>query len=61
MCYGLPLALGNDTVDGNLVQMVVRLLAAGVEKDPDAVSRFRPGVAHADLKGFETYPARIGT
>lgn len=57
MCYGLPLALGNDTVDGNLVRFVGRLFAAGIRKDPEQKARYREGIAHADLKGFETYPA----
>jgi hypothetical protein len=59
MCYGLPLALGNDTVDGNLVRFVGRLFAEGIRKDPEQKARYREGIAHADLKGFETYPAIV--
>jgi hypothetical protein len=57
MCYGVPVAMGDEGVDGNLVLLVKRLLDAKVRKDPDRPGRYRPGVAHADLRGWESYPA----
>ncbi len=63
MCYGLPLAYGNDGVDGNLVYVTKALFEAGVRPDPERAPSYRSAVAHADLRGFETYPvafARTG-
>lgn len=59
MCYGLPLAIGNRVADGNIVAIVSRCLAAGIEPDPDRPSQPRPGFAHADLRGFEHYWVRV--
>jgi len=56
MCYGLPLAIGDDGTDGNLVLLLRSLYAAGMAPDPDANPAYRPGVAHADLRNFDRYP-----
>jgi cytochrome P450 len=56
MCYGIPLVMGNDGPDGNLVCLVKRLLEAGIRPDPDRPARNRPTVAHADLKTIDAYP-----
>ena len=63
MCYGLPLAHGNDGIDGNLVYVTKALYEAGMRPDPAHAPTFHPGIAHADLRGFESYPiafARTG-
>jgi cytochrome P450 len=60
MCYGLPLAIGNDGTDGNIVLILRRLYEAGVRKDPERAARYRPAIAHADLKSFESYPVVLG-
>ncbi|MDE3112616.1 MAG: cytochrome P450 [Chloroflexota bacterium] len=59
MCYGLPLAVGDDGVDGNIVLLLRSLYEAGMEHDPDDAPVYRPGVAHADLRNFERYPVLI--
>jgi cytochrome P450 len=56
MCYGVPLVMGNDGTDGNLVCLVRRLHAAGIRPDPDRPARSRPAIAYADLKTVESYP-----
>lgn len=56
MCYGLPLAVGNEGTDGNLVFLVRRLEQAGVRPDPQRPAQIRPAIAHADLKHVESYP-----
>jgi len=56
MCYGVPLVMGNDGIDGNLVCLVRRLYAAGIRPDPDRPARSRPTIAHADLKTIDSYP-----
>ena len=56
MCYGVPVALGDEGTDGSLVLVVKRLLEAGVRKDADRPARYRPGIAYADLRGWESYP-----
>lgn len=59
MCYGLPLAVGDDGVDGNLVLLLRSLYEAGMEPDPDDPPSSRPAVAHADLRNFERYPVLL--
>ncbi len=59
MCYGLPLAIGDDGVDGNLVLLLRSLYEAGMEPDPDDAPSSRPAVAHADLRNFERYPVLL--
>jgi cytochrome P450 len=56
LCYGVPLALGDKVMDGNLVVMLRMLYEEGVEPDPRRSPRIRPAIAHADLKAFESYP-----
>ena len=56
MCYGVPLVMGNDGPDGNLVCLVQRLHAAGIRPDPDRPARSRRAIAHADLKTVDSYP-----
>ena len=56
MCYGVPVAMGDEGTDGSLVLVVKRLLEAGVRKDADRPARYRPGIAYADLRGWESYP-----
>ncbi len=56
MCLGLLLALGNEGIDGNVVYLLSALYQAGMQKDPARPARYRPGLAHADLKGFDSYP-----
>lgn len=56
MCYGLPLAVGTDGTDGNIMLLVRRLYELGVEPDRMRQPSYRPALAHADLKSFETYP-----
>jgi hypothetical protein len=46
---------GRGAVDANLVPLVKRLLDARVRKDPDRPGRYRHGVAHADLRGWESH------
>lgn len=60
MCYGLPLAVGNDGTDGNIVLILRRLYEAAIRKDPERSARYRPAQAHADLKSFESYPVTLG-
>ena len=55
-CYGVPVAMGDEGTDGSLVLVVKRLLEAGVRKDADRPARHRPGIAYADLRGWESYP-----
>ncbi len=59
MCYGLPLAIGDEGMDGNLVLLLGSLYEAGMEPDPDDPPAYRPGVAHADLRNFDRYPVRL--
>ena len=59
MCYGLPLAIGDDGVDGNLVLLLRSLYEAGMEPDPDGSPAYRSGVAYADLRNFDRYPVRL--
>ncbi len=59
MCYGLPLAIGDEGVDGNLVLLLRSLYEAGMEPDPDDSPSYRPGVAYADLRNFDRYPIRL--
>jgi len=56
MCYGVPLVMGNEGTDGNLVSMVKRLHEEGMRPDPDRPARSRPTIAHADLKTIDSYP-----
>jgi cytochrome P450 len=35
ICYGKPIVMGNEGIDGSLVHLTRRLMAAGVEPDPD--------------------------
>lgn len=56
MCYGVPLVLGDDGTDGNLVCLLQRLYAAGIRPDPRTPPRMRAPIAHADLKTIESYP-----
>jgi len=56
MCYGVPLVLGDDGTDGNLVCLLKRLYEAGVRPDPDRPPRTRAPIAHADLKTIDSYP-----
>lgn len=60
MCYGLPLAVGSEGTDGNIVLILRRLYELGVRKDPEREARYRPALAHADLKSFESYPVLLG-
>jgi len=60
MCYGLPLVMGNEGTDGNLVALVKRLHEAGVRPDPERPARNRPAIAHADLKTVDSYPVVFG-
>ena len=53
---GIPVALGDEGTDGSLVLVVKRLLEAGVRKDADRPARYSPGIAYADLRGWESYP-----
>jgi cytochrome P450 len=56
MCYGLPLVLGNEGVDGTIVHMVHALFSANVEPDPGRRAETddsTPGTS------FLTYPARF--
>ncbi len=59
MCLGILLALGNEGIDGNVVYLLNALYQAGMQKDPERPARYRPGIAHADLKGFDSYPVRF--
>lgn len=59
MCYGLPLAVGNDGPDGNIVLILRRLYELDVRQDPERPARYRPALAHADLKSFESYPVLL--
>lgn len=56
MCYGVPLVLGNEGVDGNLVVLLKRLYEAGVRPDPERPARIGQAIAHADLKLVTSYP-----
>ncbi|HEY8648790.1 MAG TPA: cytochrome P450 [Candidatus Limnocylindria bacterium] len=56
MCYGVPLVLGDDGTDGNLVCLLQRLYQAGVRPDPERPPRTRAVIAHADLKTIDSYP-----
>ena len=60
MCYGLPLVMGNEGTDGNLVTLVKRLHEAGMRPDPERPARTRPVIAHADLKTVDSYPVVFG-
>jgi len=35
ICYGKPIVMGNEGIDGSLVHLLRRLMAAGIEPDPD--------------------------
>jgi cytochrome P450 len=35
MCYGAPLVMGSEGLDGSLVYLLKKLMAAGAEPDPD--------------------------
>lgn len=59
MCFGLPLAMGNDGADGNIVRLVRRFHETGVRPDPERRARYRPGIAHADLRNFDSYPVLL--
>jgi cytochrome P450 len=59
MCYGMPLVIGNDGTDGNVVLFARALFEAGVEPDPERTPSYEPATAHADLKSFTTYPVRF--
>jgi cytochrome P450 len=58
MCYGMPIVMGAQGVDGSLVHLLRIVLAAGVQPDPD-----RPpepigptrGV-YADIRGHVAFP-----
>ena len=56
MCLGMLLALGNEGIDGTVVYLLSSLYRAGMEKDPARPARYRPAIAHADLKSFNNYP-----
>ncbi len=56
MCLGMLLALGNEGIDGNIVYFLSALYQMGMEKDPARPARYRPAIAHADLKSFDDYP-----
>ena len=56
MCYGVPLVLGDEGTDGNLVCLLKRLYAVGVRPDPDRRPHTRETIAHADLKTIDSYP-----
>lgn len=60
MCYGVPLVLGDDGTDGNLVCLLKRLYEAGVRPDPERPPQMRPPLAHADLKTIDSYPVVFG-
>lgn len=35
LCYGAPIVMGNEGLDGSLVYLLKKLMAAGAEPDPD--------------------------
>ena len=35
LCYGAPIVMGAEGIDGSLVYLLKKLMAAGVEPDPD--------------------------
>jgi cytochrome P450 len=35
LCYGAPIVMGSEGIDGSLVYLLKKLMAAGVEPDPD--------------------------
>ncbi len=59
MCYGLPLAIGDEGVDGNIVLLLRSLYEACMEPDPSDPPTYRPGSAYADLRNFDRYPIRL--
>jgi cytochrome P450 len=46
MCYGAPLVMGSEGLDGSLVYLLKKLMAAGAEPDPD-----RPRLDLAGARG----------
>lgn len=60
MCFGMPLVLGNEGIDGSLVHMLKRLYEVGVRPDPSG----RPTMEsheRADMPDkFGTYPVLLG-
>ena len=54
MCFGLPLVMGADGVDGSLFYILKRLYAAGMQPDPERHPTRLSGIA---AFRFASYPA----
>src|SRR5262249_36876225 len=65
MCFGVPIVLGNEGIDGSLVYMLRRLYELGVRPDPHNPPTRRSYDMHtelraADMTHYGTYPVLIG-
>ena len=54
MCFGVPLILGSNGVNGSHVQMVKAFFEAGIDRDPGSPPRIAVGAGQLNM--FETYP-----
>jgi cytochrome P450 len=54
MCFGLPVVLGSEGIDGSLVHILQKLFEAGVRPDPDRPPQKYGAERHGDQ--FASYP-----
>ncbi len=62
LCYGKPLVIGNEGIDGSLVYYLKTLMAAHIEPDPDAPQpkNYERGL-HCEVEDyFVRFPVKVG-
>lgn len=59
MCFGIPLVLGKEGLDGSLVYILRSLYSVGVRPDPANPST-RRSYARKDMNQYGTYPVLVG-
>jgi len=65
MCFGVPIVLGNEGIDGSLVYQLRRLYELGIRPDPDNPPTRRTYDLHTEVRAqdmthFGTYPVLLG-
>jgi cytochrome P450 len=60
MCYGIPIVLGSEGIDGSLVHTLQMLFRAGLERDPERPpDKYRAGEDARRYESWVSYPVRF--
>jgi cytochrome P450 len=60
MCYGMPVVLGSEGIDGSVVHTLQMLFEAGLERDPERLpQKYAAGEAHRRYESWVSYPVRF--